>query len=269
MPELPEVETIVRDLRQDLVGKAISGVRILTRSIWRDKVPLSKHLKAEISDIRRRGKNILIYLSNDRVLIIHLKMTGQLTVEKSLNPIKKHTHFIMDLTSGEQVRFNDIRRFGYLDLVREEDLAKTAYLLSLGPDALEISRDDFILIIKSKKRIIKSLLLDQSAVSGLGNIYSDEALFFAGIRPRQVSASISRLRASRLYDAMIDVLNKALDARGSSIDDYVDARGDKGSFQNQHHVYGREGEPCKKCGRPIKREVIGSRSAHYCPHCQK
>jgi|WetSurMetagenome_2_1015567.scaffolds.fasta_scaffold05994_2 formamidopyrimidine-DNA glycosylase len=269
MPELPEVETIVRDLRQDIVGQTVTKTRFLTRSVWYDKLPSPAKLKSDINAIDRRGKNILISLSNGHILAIHLKMTGRLTFESGNPPIKKHTHFIMDLASGAQVRFNDIRRFGYLDLFVETDLDKRPYIAALGPDALAITCDDFIEIIKTKNRIIKSLLLDQSVIAGLGNIYSDEALYFAGINPRTISSRISKIKAARLYNSVIDVLKKAIASRGSSIDDYVDGRGAKGSFQNSHMAYGREGEPCKKCGRPIVREVIGSRSAHYCPRCQR
>jgi formamidopyrimidine-DNA glycosylase len=269
MPELPEVETIVRDLRQDIVGQTIIKARFLTRSVWYDTPPSPSKIKSDINAINRRGKNILISLSNGHILAIHLKMTGRLTFENGNPLIKKHTHFIMDLASGAQVRFNDIRRFGYLDLFKKSEIEKRPYLAALGPDALVISRDDFIKIIQAKKRIIKSLLLDQKVIAGLGNIYSDEALFYSGIHPRAISSGINKVKAIRLYVSVVNVLNRAIDSRGSSIDDYVDGRGAKGSFQNSHMVYGREGEPCKKCGRPIVREVIGSRSAHYCPRCQR
>jgi len=269
MPELPEVETIVRDLRGFLSGKTITGVSFLRRSVWRRKVKDSQLAGAEIRRLERKAKNILIYLSNDLVLIIHLKMTGRLTYENPSAPLKKHTHFIAELSDGCQLRFNDIRRFGYLDLAKVSDLDKLPYLAALGPDALKIPRDDFIALLQNKKRIVKSLLLDQTVIAGLGNIYSDEALFLAGIHPRRVSATLSRNKTAKLYDSVITVLNNAINSRGSSIDDYVDASGSKGSFQDQHQVYGRDGEPCNKCRRIIKRETIGSRSSHFCPRCQK
>ncbi len=269
MPELPEVETIVRDLREDIVGKTITGVQFLTRSVWRFKAPKPiKLIGARIAGLGRKGKNILVYLSNGNVLIVHLKMTGRLTAETWDAPVKKHTHFVIDFEVG-QLRFNDIRRFGYLDLVREDKLGEVDYLASQGPDALDIPRDEFVRLVRAKKRMIKPLLLDQCFIAGMGNIYSDEALHLAGIDPMKVSSSLSAARAGRLYDTMIDVLEKAIASRGSSVDDYVDARGNKGSYQDHHLVYGREGEPCKRCGRPIKRLVIGSRSAHFCPRCQK
>jgi formamidopyrimidine-DNA glycosylase len=269
MPELPEVETIVRDLREDISGRRISNVRFLTRSVWRKHVPSTQSLVgATIERLDRMGKNILIFLSNGRVLIVHLKMTGRLTFEKPSAPKKKHTHFILSLNGGE-LRFNDIRRFGYLDLVYSQKLGKVPYLARLGPDALKIGRQEFTELIRTRKRIIKALLLDQDLIAGMGNIYTDEALFRAGIHPKRVSSSLSVARAGKLHEAMIETLNLALSARGSTIDNYVGGRGTPGSFQDQHLVYGREGKPCPKCGRTIKRILVGGRSTHFCSHCQK
>lgn len=152
MPELPEVETIVRDLREDIVGKKIRGARFLTTSVWRNRVPPAKMLVgASFERLERKGKNILLFLSNGRVLVVHLKMTGRLTVEDPATPLRKHTHFVIALDHSE-LRFNDIRRFGYLDLVDQKKLNDVAYLSKLGPDALTISRDTFINLIRSKKR---------------------------------------------------------------------------------------------------------------------
>jgi formamidopyrimidine-DNA glycosylase len=269
MPELPEVETIVRDLREDIIGRKITAVKFLTRSVWRAGVPTGKSLVgAAFQRLERKGKNILIFLSNGKVLIVHLKMTGRLTIENQSAPIKKHTHFIMEFGKAE-LRFNDIRRFGYLDMVKKERLDKITYLARLGPDALEIGREEFIDLLRSKKRIIKALLLDQDIISGMGNIYTDEALFRAGIYPKRVSSSLSVARAGLLHKAMIETLNLAVSSRGSTIDNYVGGRGTPGSFQDQHLVYGRGGKPCPKCGRPIKRMIIGSRSTHFCPRCQR
>jgi len=269
MPELPEVETIVGDLRRDILGRKITGVRYLTRSVWRKKPPRAVLLLgARVNQISRRGKHILIHLSNEYTLVFHLKMTGRLTYENSSDPRRKHTHLILNLDKG-QLRFNDIRRFGYIDLVGVGKLENLDYLEALGPDAMEISKDEFIRLLKSKKRIIKSLLVDQSVLAGLGNIYTDEALHLARIHPRRVSARLSVSKLARLHDAILETLRKALAARGSSVDNYVDGRGAKGSFQEQHLVYGREGKPCRTCGRPIRRLTIGSRSTHYCPECQR
>jgi formamidopyrimidine-DNA glycosylase len=269
MPELPEVETIVRDLREDITGQKILDVKFMTRSVWRNRVPQIRMLMgALVERLDRKGKNILIFLSNGYVLIVHLKMTGRLTIDNPQSPLKKHTHFVVLLEKGE-LRFNDIRRFGYLDLVESTKLEKVKYLARLGPDALTISRDEFMGLLRTHKRIVKALLLDQDVISGMGNIYTDEALFRAGIYPKKVSSSLSAVRAKKLYEAMIETLNLAISSRGSTIDNYVGGRGTPGSFQDQHLVYGRQGKPCAKCGRPIKRIIIGSRSTHYCSHCQK
>ncbi len=269
MPELPEVETIIRDLKERVIGTEIQEVSFLNGSIWRNSKPSSRSLiRKKIKNIERMGKNILIHLSNNRTLVIHLKMTGRLTFEDSETPLVKHTHFVVKLDNGE-LRFNDTRRFGYLDLVESSKLDKIDYIAQLGPDPLEISEDEFLEIVRSKRRIIKSLLLDQNVISGLGNIYADEALFLAGIHPERISSSLSAKRIRGLHRAIIEVLKAAIETRGSSIGDYVDGLGRPGAYQNHHRVYRREGQPCPRCGRLIKREIIGGRSTHFCPRCQR
>ena len=269
MPELPEVETIVRDLKERVIGAGIRGVDFLNGSVWRNGKPLSRSLiRKRITNIERMGKNILIHLSNNRTLVIHLKMTGRLTFEDSRTPLAKHTHFAIRLDNGE-LRYSDVRRFGYLDLVESSKLDRVDYLAQLGPDPLRISENEFITIIRSKRRIIKSLLLDQSVIAGLGNIYTDEALFRAGIHPRRISSSLSRKRVGRLHEAIVEILKAAIEGRGSSVGDYVDGSGRPGFYKESHNVYGREGKPCFQCSRHIKREIIGSRSAHFCTRCQR
>lgn len=268
MPELPEVETIVRDLKERVIGARIQGVRISNGSVWRNGQPSPRSLiRRKIQNIERMGKNILVHLSNNRTLVIHLKMTGRLTFEGSRTPLAKHTHFAVRLDNGE-LHYNDIRRFGYLDLVESSKLDKIDYLAHLGPDPLLISENEFIGIIRSRSRIIKSLLLDQKVISGLGNIYTDETLFRAGIHPRRISSGLSRKRVGRLHQAIVDILKAAIEGRGSSVGDYVDGSGLPGFYQERHLVYGREGQPCFQCSRHIKREIIGSRSAHFCTRCQ-
>ncbi len=269
MPELPEVQTIVNDLRNKIVGKKIMTAKIITRSVWRDgRLPRVGLRSATISGIERKGKNILISLSGGRTLIIHLKMTGKLTLDRSDTKVAKHTHFIMELNDGE-IRFNDIRRFGYLHLVKTSKLPDLDYLAKIGPDPYQLGVDDFLAAIKSKNRMIKALLLDQTVISGLGNIYTDEALFRAGISPKLNCRAISVARLGKLHSVIIEILDEAIQARGSSISDYVDADGVQGGYQNSHRVYGRESQPCVNCRRKIRREKIGGRSAHYCPRCQR
>lgn len=269
MPELPEVETIVRDLRNGLAGDEIRKVRFLNDSVWRNGRPKARALTGRrIVDIERKGKHILIHLSGGRTLVVHLKMTGRLTYESRRSPVTKHTHLALILGDGE-IRFNDVRRFGYLDLVKSSELEQIDYLSRLGPDPLTISEEEFSGIVRGRKRMIKALLLDQNVISGLGNIYSDEALFAAGIHPARVSSRIGRERLGRLHGAIGDILRAAIVARGSSVDDYVDGSGKPGFFQTFLKVYGRNGRPCVNCGRPIKRRTIGGRSAHFCPRCQR
>ncbi|UCE67440.1 MAG: bifunctional DNA-formamidopyrimidine glycosylase/DNA-(apurinic or apyrimidinic site) lyase [Candidatus Zixiibacteriota bacterium] len=269
MPELPEVQTIVDDLKGKIRGVRIIGIKTTTKSIWRYKYPRKANIVgATASDVVRRGKYILIYLSKNNVLIVHLGMTGKLIFTESGSKPEKHTHVMLKFTNFD-IHYNDIRRFGFMDLVSIDDLEKITYLTKLGPDPFEIERRDFISIIRSKKRMMKQLLLDQNVISGLGNIYSDEILFKARIHPRATSSKISEKRLGNLHAAALDILRNAIKARGSSISNYVDGSGSRGEYQNSHLVYGREGRPCKKCGAKIRREVIGSRSAHFCPRCQR
>ncbi len=269
LPELPEVQTIVEDLKSKVSGARILDMKTLTRSIWRYKYPRKRDIiGATVSNVARRGKFILVYLSNGNTLIVHLGMTGRLTVTPSGSRPEKHTHVVLKL-AGFDLHYNDIRRFGFMDLVGGDNLARIPYLNKLGPDPFDTERDEFISIIKSKKRMIKPLLLDQNVISGLGNIYSDEVLFEARIHPRTISSKIGRKRLANLHAASLEILRNAIKARGSSISNYVDGSGVKGLYQNSHRIYGRGGQPCDRCGAKIKREIIGSRSAHFCPRCQR
>ena len=269
MPELPEVETVVRDLRKKLVGRQIVSVKFLRRSIWRIRPPQAGTLiNSRILSTTRKGKNILIALSNGLTLVFHLKMTGQLIVSEPESAVIRHTHLIISFEKC-QLRFVDIRRFGYADLLPTKQLHQAPYLNKLGPDPFEISREQFVALLVSKNRIIKSLLLDQTIIAGIGNIYSDEALHLAGIHPRRNSSKISSRKLGVLFDSTIQVLTNSIRSRGTSISDYVDSAGRKGNFQNSLRVYSREGQPCIKCGRKIKRLIIGSRSSHFCPGCQR
>jgi len=269
LPELPEVQTVINDLIRESSGRKIIDIRTLTKSIWRYKYPRRGNIVgADITGINRKGKYILIFLSNGRVLVVHLGMTGRMTVTEPGRIPDKHTHVIIKIGDLD-IHYNDIRRFGFMDLVRFEELGEVPYLRDLGPDPFELDQEKFTGIIKSRKRMIKQLLLDQNTISGLGNIYSDEVLFGAGIHPRSNSFRIGKKRLARLYDVTIETLNRAIKARGSSISDFVDGSGVPGKYQNFHYVYGREGKPCKKCGSLIKREIIASRSSHYCPRCQR
>ena len=195
--------------------------------------------------------------------IVHLGMTGSLRVCEPLTEVAKHTHAILKLASGREVRFVDPRRFGRLSVATSTGFDAT------GVEPLEIDLEPFIALFRGRKTPIKSALLNQKLLRGVGNIYADESLFRAGLRPRRRASSITRDQLAKLHGAVKEVLKEAIALGGSSISDYVGAEGEEGFFQLQHRVYGREGEPCLVCRTPIKRVVIAGRSSHYCPRCQK
>ena len=200
--------------------------------------------------------------------IVHLGMTGQLLIASSTTETAKHTHAVLKLASGRELRFVDPRRFGRLAVARIESRDGAGFAAP-GDEPLDAKIDRFITLFRHRKTPIKSALLNQKLLSGVGNIYADEALFRAGIRPRRRASSLTRTELQKLHPALLEVLREAIKLGGSSINDYVDAEGRAGFFQLQHRVYGREGEPCLVCRTPVKRVIIAGRSSHYCPHCQK
>lgn len=263
MPELPEVETVVRSIRP-LVGRRIATAEFRNLRILRGGDP--DHMAARLAgrrvqSIQRYGKFIVASLDDGSFLMIHLGMTGKLLLG---GPAGKHTHAILTFDKGVLL-FDDSRQFGCIEF-HETFPARVA---RLGPEPLEVSFEDFAADLKRRKTRIKSLLLNQAFLRGVGNIYADEALFRAGIHPQALTSRLRRDRARKLYDAIVAVLNEAIAAGGSSISDYVDGEGRKGFFQIQHRVYGRTGEPCLVCGTPIKRVLVTQRSSHFCPNCQK
>jgi len=286
MPELPEVETIARGLAQNLAGDVIESVWLGSKPEPLKSTPgeiVSTLEHAQIEGVRRVGKHIVVDLSRQppvaghkrkQVLrfaqddnakaqwTIHLGMTGRLLIAQPDIAVPKHTHAILRLRSGRELRFVDPRRFGRLAVVRHSFEAP-------GSEPLAVRFDAFAGLFHKRKTPIKSALLNQSLLSGIGNIYADESLFRAGVRPGRRAASLTRAQLQRLYDAVREVLREAIAAGGSSVSDYVDSNGDAGFFQFQHRVYGREGEPCLVCRTAIKRIVISGRSTHYCPKCQR
>ncbi len=255
MPELPEVETVVRSLSPYISGQRIEFVEIRLARIYRGGCPAGRIIRA----VSRHGKFILLSLDPSGFLIVHLGMTGKLRWNV---PAEKHTHAIFTLSDGV-LTYTDARTFGCIELAEQvpERVAK------LGPDALLIPKSEFTSLLKSRTGKIKARLLNQLFVRGLGNIYADEALFRAGIHP--LAIHVTNKKAEALHEAIQQVLTESIAARGSSISDYVDAANQKGSFQTSHRVYGRTGEPCVICCRSIRRIVISQRSSHYCPKCQK
>ncbi len=269
MPELPEVETIVRGLDRRVAGDTVESVWIGSR-----RQPFKSAARVialtltgkRIARVHRAGKHIVFDLhSSDGETaqwIVHLGMTGRLVVAEPAAEIPKHTHLIATLRSGRELRFIDSRMFGKVGV-------HAGGFDPGGTEPLEVSEERFIALFRGRKTAIKSALLNQKLLRGVGNIYADESLFRAGVRPRRRAAAITREHLGKLHRAVREVLREAIALGGSSISDYVNADGEKGFFQLQHRVYGREGEPCLVCGTAIRRVVLGGRSSHYCPKCQK
>ena len=262
MPELPEVETVVRSLAPRLTGRRIVKAQFFSHHVVRQKFPeLARRLRNQpVKSVTRHGKFIVLELDNG-VLSIHLGMTGKLLLDSKPTA---YARAIFELDQGLLV-YDDIRHFGRIEWSAR--LPERAG--ALGPDALDIRVEDFLTLLKKRHARIKPLLLNQKFLRGMGNIYTDEALFEARIHPRAIASSLSKERATRLHRAMIDILSTAIRLKGSSISDYVDADGQKGSFQLQHQVYGHAGDPCPTCGSPIRRILVGQRGTHYCPKCQR
>jgi formamidopyrimidine-DNA glycosylase len=263
MPELPEVETVARSLAP-LIGRRIVSAEFRSLRVLRGGNPdaMAAGLAGKrIAGVQRYGKFIVVPLDGGSYLLIHLGMTGRLLLG---GPVGKHTHAVLTLDDGVLL-FDDSRQFGSFQL--SEDFP--ARVARLGPEPLEISLADFTAALKRHKTRVKSLLLNQRFLRGVGNIYADEALFRAGIHPLAIANRLRADRPRRLYEALQQVLREAIDAGGSSISDYVDAQGRKGFFQLSHRVYQRAGEPCVHCGTTIRRLVITQRSSHFCPRCQR
>jgi len=275
MPELPEVETIARGLEKRIAGDTIE-------SVWLGPKPEPLNSPAaeiaavlehsRIAHVRRVGKHIVFDLeTNDEPSaqwVVHLGMTGQLLIASPETETLKHTHAVLKLASGGELRFVDPRRFGRLAVVRLDPQNGSGFAAP-GDEPLDSRIDRFIALFRHRKTPIKSALLNQKLLSGVGNIYADESLFHAGIRPRRRASSLTRAELEKLHASLRRVLKHAIKLGGSSISDYVDAEGREGFFQLKHYVYARENKPCLKCKTPIKRVIIAGRSSHYCPHCQK
>jgi formamidopyrimidine-DNA glycosylase len=259
VPELPEVETVVRSLAPHLTGRVIISARFTSRLVTPgNRAKLAARLKGRtIESIRRRGKFIVIALDRG-TFSVHLGMTGKLLVDGA---VATHTHGIFTLDQG-MLLYEDPRQFGRIEW-------NASRVEKLGPEPLEIGFEEFFARLKSRRTRVKALLLNQSFLAGVGNIYADEALFRAGIHPLANASKLSAARARLLHAAVREVLTAAIEHRGSSISDYVDADGSPGDFQNLHRVYGRQGEPCVECGAAIRKIVVAQRGTHFCPKCQK
>ena len=271
MPELPEVETVVRDLRLLLVGKRFTRVQagpLSLRTKWlRAWEPRLRG--ALVSSIRRRGKWILVDLDVGGLLVLHLGMTGQLTVVAGASAVENHTHLIFPLDDGRlELRFRDIRRFGSATLYIDEGEWESSLDGRLGPEPFDLKKADWHAALGKSARCLKAILLDQSAIAGVGNIYADESLFAAKIDPRQRGSATTPAQAERLRKSIVAVLTRAIAGRGSTIRDYVGGSGLRGQHQERLAVYGRTGKPCVKCKTVIECIRLAGRSTHYCPQCQ-
>jgi formamidopyrimidine-DNA glycosylase len=275
MPELPEVETVRRGLALKMNGRRIIRAELRRPDLRRPfPAALAARLDgARIGEIGRRGKYILIELDTDGLLLLHLGMSGRVTASNGDLPDAPHDHVVLTLDDGTVIRFNDARRFGLLDYVERSDAAQHPLLSGLGPEPLEPEFDGDYLAgaFAGKMTPIKSALLDQRIVAGLGNIYVCEALFRAGISPRRGAASISRARVERLVAGIKSVLSEAIEAGGSSLRNYVQADGELGYFQHRWAVYGHEGDPCPgcDCGGGVRRIVQSGRSTFFCAKRQR
>jgi formamidopyrimidine-DNA glycosylase len=274
VPELPEVETIVADLRPHLTGRTIVSCDLLFPTIVRHPEPevfFDGVAGRRIAGVRRRGKYILIDLDDAVLLIVHLGMTGQLRLVDADAPLEKHTHAVFVLDSGLHLRYRDPRRFGRLLLGTEESLLASKKLPRLGPEPIDpaFAADDFYKRLRKRRTALKAFLLDQGAVAGVGNIYADESLHRAKLRPDRLAGSLSRKSARRLHESLRDSLLVAIANRGSSVDTYRDAWGEIGGQQEKLLVYGRAGEPCFTCGRPLALIRIAGRSTVFCRRCQR
>jgi formamidopyrimidine-DNA glycosylase len=258
LPELPEVETVVRTLAPHLLGRRIASAAFSSRFVTPgNRKTLARQVTGRtIRSIKRRGKFIVIELDRG-TLTVHLGMTGRLLLDASP---EKHTYGIFTFDSGTLI-YNDPRQFGRI--LWNHDLQR------LGPEPLEISLAEFQARVKKRKTSIKALLLNQTFLAGMGNIYVDETLFAAGVHPLATASRLSGLRVAAIHRHMREILTLAIRQGGSSISDYVDARGNRGWFQLQHQAYGREGEPCRVCGTPIRKIIVVQRGTHYCPRCQR
>lgn len=273
MPELPEVETVVRDLRPLLVGQRIRAVeagRLALRRPWVKRWG-RQLIGQRVHKVWRRGKWIVVDLDRDRRLVFHLGMTGQLSVSPTSVPRAEHTHLVFDLDRGSrQLRFRDVRRFGCATLFEgPAELEDFFDAGGLGPEPFELPAAYWRERLSSTRRCLKAVLLDQRVVAGVGNIYADESLFESRLAPVQLGQATTSAQAERLRRAIVTVLRRAIDKRGSSIRDYIGGSGERGDYQHEFRVYGRTGEPCLRCGTPIERIRLAGRSTHYCPCCQK
>ncbi|SKA64703.1 bifunctional DNA-formamidopyrimidine glycosylase/DNA-(apurinic or apyrimidinic site) lyase [Desulfobaculum bizertense] len=279
MPELPEVQTIARELLNELREQRILSFDLLSKGAVNKEYgamspsQIARHLPGSmIRRVWRRGKLLLIDIvtlkKKELTICFHLKMTGRLLVTDTIAAPDKHCRLRFRLPDGRALFFADSRKFGFCRVMTQQALSTWPFYKSLGPEPLEVSVDDFVELFKGRRGQVKPLLLDQNFIAGVGNIYADESLFRAGILPHALASSVERERLEALHASLQDVLKEAIAANGSSINDYRDAHGDAGAFQNEFRVYGRAGEACVNCGSELQRRTVAGRATVFCPKCQ-
>jgi len=272
MPELPEVETIARTLEPAVRGRVITGIELLYRPLLRrgGRKGLDALRGRRVLAVRRRGKMLIIEFEGARTLVFHLKMTGQFSLAVPGEERDKHTRLVVRFEDGaNELRFRDVRKFGFLLCLEGDPMSACGELACLGPEPLAVGFQEFAAVLGKKKGRIKSLLLNQTVIAGIGNIYADEMLFEARIHPETPASSLGNKAVERLYDSMKKILTLAIAEKGSTLQDYRDAEGKAGNFQFFHKVYDRKGEPCVVCGTRVRMRRIGGRSSHFCPKCQR
>lgn len=268
MPELPEVEIIVQALRPCLSGLIPLKLVCKQTKILRTPEILPLALGHPIKDIMRKGK-LIIFLAPPYVWLIHLKMTGQLWWQPKTAPLPHYTHLLVSFAQTDyQLRYADLRQFGYWQIVPEEEMKEVTFLKKLGPDALTITPSQLAHRLQKRHAPIKTLLLNQQCIAGLGNIYSDEALWLAKINPLTPASALTKTQINRLASSIRTVLKQGLKLGGTSIQSYIQPNGKRGNYQDYRLVYRRENLPCLRCNTPIKRIKIGGRSSYFCPSCQ-
>jgi formamidopyrimidine-DNA glycosylase len=274
MPELPEVETVRKTLKQLIIHKQIDHISVYWPKIIKNPLEIEQFTDAlhdeSFLDVRRRGKFLILY-TNHYALVSHLRMEGRYGLFSTDDPFDKHTHVIFHFTDHTDLRYRDVRKFGTMHLYNKGEEFLKEPLIGLGPEPFsdEFTREYLAERLRKTHRKIKPVLLDQKLLVGLGNIYVDEALFRAGIHPERLANSLTETEMDCLHAEIISTLKEAVKKGGSTIRSYVNSQGQIGMFQLELYAYGRKGEKCKRCGTPIEKTVVGGRGTHYCPACQK
>ena len=280
MPELPEVENIAAGLRKQIQGRTIESICMHTplvikgphKSRWRKS--LARFKGAKVKSVTRRGKRLIIMTDNSLALVIQLGMTGTLLLQKPEGQKKRHIHWVINFQGRPSLYYMDVRRFGRVWIIDNpngvclDEVMEGAGFSKMGPEPWDISKKDFYKLL-ANQRMIKTLLLDQTRIAGLGNIYVDESLFAAGVHPARLCCDLSEAQSDKLLRSICSILKRAISYGGTTFSDYLNPYGETGRFLKMLKVYQRTGEPCKKCKTPIERVVLAGRSSHFCAHCQE